>query len=176
MLFRSAEQAHGQAPDDRQITDELANRYGWKGAHLEGADHLREALPLRAREAELVDGLIALDPRNLEYRERRQYPEIGTALVLIKLKRPKEAFVLLKRSLAEYERLEQTMSPNGKVLGNHMRVAFLLAQAARDAKMPDAPQYMAAAEALLARLKQIESPQLVEAWTRELSEMKGGKR
>jgi hypothetical protein len=68
-------------PDDHEIQMALANRYGWLADALLAQKAFEEARKARMAEQQIVDRLLAEDPKNFELRFRQLWPAIGNAMI-----------------------------------------------------------------------------------------------
>ena len=150
--------ARAAAPHDTGVALALANRLGWQADVLNAARKFDRAITLRREEAALITDLLRGDPQNLEFRERRQWPQVGIAKALLAANRADEALTILRPCLAEYEELQRRRSDNINITEQRMRVTWMLARAARLAGSAEAERYRSQALMLHAELRKTHTP------------------
>lgn len=158
-------------PENRSTLLEIANRLGWIAGHLDKLERYEEGNAYRRQEAEIVDRLIRLDPLNLEYRDHRQFPELGTGIALVRLKRHAEAERVLTSSDAELLALEQAMPGNTTITVRRMRTAWWLARNALEGRLANAAQRLATARAQFERIKRLTNSKEVAHWTKYMQQL-----
>lgn len=70
-----------RAPGKTEIAMALANSYGWLAEVLVADKAFADARKAREEEQQIVDRLLARDPKNFELRFRRLWPEFGSAAI-----------------------------------------------------------------------------------------------
>ena len=119
--------AHRKFPQDRKTMQDLANRHGWLARITLEHGQQDIALKHRRAEARLMDKLIALDPRNIEYILRRSWPDLGMAAVYLEKGNNHEAQALISASLRKYDESFRAFGDDARIAETHLR--FLLHRA-----------------------------------------------
>lgn len=128
--FTSA--AAQRAPADRAVQETLANRLGALGNALFAGQRFDDALRVRDREAGLLDGLLRLDPGNVDYQMRRTWPDLARAHIWLKRHRPDQAAGLLKAAMANHPDVFAGETEVADLMVTRLRTELLLAAALRD--------------------------------------------
>lgn len=161
-------QALTKFPADQKIIQALANRLGWESEVLAGLGRAEPALARRREEAAMMDRLIAAEPENSTYRERRLWPDIGTAKILHTAGRQNEAIAVLEDCIAKYDRLIAARPDDTFIVGQQMRAILLIAKVTGD------PQWRARALQSYKILRASEPPEKLARYDKLLSELKKG--
>jgi len=110
----------------------LANRYGAMAIVQFALGRYEDSLASRRREAALIDPLLNIEPRNVEYVMRRSWADAGTAHAWIATNRRAEASALLRQSLKRQRLAFSDRSDDARVVETRFRTHLLLALALRD--------------------------------------------
>lgn len=161
-------------PDNATTAMALANRLGWQADLLVDERRFDEGIVLREEEAALLDGILAKDPKNLQYRERRQWPEIGIGEALIRAGRNDDGAARLNRSLTAYDRLSAEMPDDTSLAERQLRIARLLARDALDRGHSDAPRFVALARKFYDRLRRTRTPAQMIRFDKMVASLQGG--
>ena len=123
-------------PDNQRIALALANRLGWHADALVESGDASKAIPLRKREAAIVDDLLVADPNSPMLQQRRTWPMIGEAKALAKLNRHSAALEILVAAEGKLARLAQAHLGDTTIAEQRLRIAWLQARSARATKQP----------------------------------------
>jgi tetratricopeptide (TPR) repeat protein len=129
--IRFAEKAVHKAGGEAKFVVALANRIGWLAGVQLMRGKSRAAIESRESEAVLLDRLLALDPRNVEYGMRRTWPDIGIANVWLALGRPAKAAEVLAASIERHRAIFGKDSADEHVVETEFRLQLFLAKARR---------------------------------------------
>ncbi|MEA3000861.1 MAG: hypothetical protein QOK17_2694 [Sphingomonadales bacterium] len=126
-----AQAAVHRAPDVRTYKEEFANRLGALGNAYFTSKRLDEAFAVRNAEAALMDSLLKIDPRNVDYQMRRSWPNLARAQILLERNRADLAVMMLEETIARFPDVfagETTVSDR---LITRLRARLLLARGLR---------------------------------------------
>lgn len=116
-------------PDDAKTRQDLANRWGWLARVQILQKNWDGALESRRKEAELLDALIAEDPKNVEYAIRRSWSTTGLAGALIGKGQLPEARAVLGKAIPEFERKMRAVTGDARVADSQTRMLGYLGKA-----------------------------------------------
>lgn len=115
-------------PTNRKIKQDLANRYGWAAIVKSRLGAFKDVLALRTTEAELMQDLVEVDPRNVEYALRKSWAHIGMADAHIVLKQYRAAEQLVQKSIADSSGVLAAGQGNLPVMETDLKLWTLLAR------------------------------------------------
>lgn len=137
------------APSDKKIMRDVANRHGWMArVHLARGDS-RSALASRQIERALMDRLLRLDPDNGDYVLRRSWADIAIGQILMDSGQATGAAALLESRWREFA--PRLAERNYDLWTAGLRMSLFLARAKRIAGASDYPLRRRQAEALTER-------------------------
>jgi tetratricopeptide (TPR) repeat protein len=118
------------APQNSKVKQDLANRYGWAALVEMKRKNFNAAAAHRKDEAQLLDGLVRADPKNVEYALRRSWAQIGLADAYISMKKYELAEKLMKSSITEHQPVMVRGEGNILVMQTELRLwlSLMLAQ------------------------------------------------
>lgn len=144
---RLARLAVARSPAERPLKEMLANRLGAMGSALFAARRFDEAFRARDAEAELMETLLGLDPRNVNYQMRRSWPDLARAHILIESGRPRRAAALLQACMARFPDVFRGDTQVSDMMVTRLRAHLLLASARRRLGLGHADQLALADDA-----------------------------
>lgn len=147
---RHVQAARTRAPGDPKVNQDLANRLGWLARVQHALGRYAQALASRAAETAILEQLLRGDTKNMEYRMRRCWPDIGKAETLIETGRPVEASQLLAERWTLY-RPFMLAHRNAQYWETGIRIVLFLAKAERLARKPLYGKHSREAELLITR-------------------------
>jgi MTH538 TIR-like domain (DUF1863) len=127
--IKHGEEALRRAPENREITTELANRRGWLAKVYEQAGAPAMARTERELERGLIESLLKGDPRSVELQKRWVWSKTGAATAYLNLGDAKMAAKSAYESLSTISKMEQSAGKSPETLELAMRAKLVLAQA-----------------------------------------------
>jgi hypothetical protein len=107
----------------------LANRYGAMAVVQFALGRHEESIASRRREAALIDPLLEIEPRNVEYVVRRSWADVGMAHAWIVTGRPAQAAAALAPTLERQKAAFPAHSGDARVVETRLRTHLLNARA-----------------------------------------------
>ena len=139
--------------DNAVILKALSNRYGWLSDALVRTQGFGEAVELRKAEQQIVDRLVATDPRNVEYQVIQTWPQIGLGKIAEAQGQTDTATYHFDLARRQLERLTVAFPEDFSVLEYRIRTNILTARALRSAGRTGWRRYRDEAAALIGNTK-----------------------
>lgn len=126
-----ARAALAKSGGDPKLVVDLANRHGWLARVQIAKGDARAALASREIEGELMDRLLARDPRNVDYTVRRTWSDIGKSDAWILLDEPRRASEVLRVRIERTRAVFAEKRPDEQIVETEFRLQLFLAKALR---------------------------------------------
>jgi tetratricopeptide (TPR) repeat protein len=172
---RYEESAYSLLPNDKNVAQSLANRYGWLANVYTNSGKFDAALIERKKELEIISDLLSKDPKNIAMQLRAIWSNEGVAIILANQLNHRDAILAFRDAVKSVNYLLEKTGERADILTYKLKLLVALIKELRVVDDPSCQSAIEEAKSVVTKLKQTKSNlAAVQAYENDIGKIKNG--